>query len=75
MRYGKVMQRKHTAWHSLYVRLLRAVLPRSGFTVRSEVQLSQQPLRIDTVVVRRTQLPPPPLDSPLRMGRLFYEAR
>jgi hypothetical protein len=72
-RPGPKFQR--TAWHPLYITLLRHVLPRRSFTIRSEVPLSQEPLRIDFVVTRRHELPPlPPPDAPLRSARLFYEA-
>ena len=69
-----MMRKKLTAWHPLYISLLRLVLPRQAFKVRSEVLLSQQPLRVDYVVVRRRLLPAPNDPGPLLTSRLFYEA-
>jgi hypothetical protein len=46
---------RRTAWHPIFVFTLRQVLPRGGFTVRSELQLNHQPLRVDIVIVRRGQ--------------------
>jgi hypothetical protein len=51
-------RRRRTAWHPLFVRALRRAAPRPYFRVDAEFPLSQEPLRLDTVVVRREALPP-----------------
>lgn len=45
-----------TMWHPLFVRLLEYVLS-SGFTVVDEVLVGKMPLRIDVLLVRRTEPP------------------
>ena len=49
-----------TAWHPLFVELLRLVLPSRGWQVSPEVPLTREPLRLDVLVVRRLQRAPLP---------------
>lgn len=58
--------RAHTAWHPIFVRLLRELLPPEDFEVHAELLLHEQPQRIDTVVVRRTHPGPEPRSPSLR---------
>jgi hypothetical protein len=52
---------KHrTAWHPMFVSVLRHILPPRRYRILSEHQLNFQPLRIDVVVVRRDRSGRPP---------------
>src|SRR5438552_707002 len=66
---------KHrTAWHPLFVSVLRHLLPDSDYEVIAELLLNQQPQRIDTVVVCKTH-PTPPLRSTKMQALLSRLAR
>jgi len=57
---------RRTAWHPLFVRILRVVLPQDRYDVTGEYLLGAQPQRLDVVIVRKDPAAPPPQSPVLR---------
>ncbi len=65
-RTPRAMRHMKTAWHPLLVVLLEHLLPREWYRLLPELQLTKEPQRVDTVIIRKRRAGTAPAPTHLR---------